>query len=153
MANTYTQLYTQFIFAPKFRLALIRPEWEDELYKYVTGIVQNRNNKMMAINGMPDHVHIFISMHPTESPSTLVREIKKASTDFIKKEKLSPQKFQWQEGFGAFSYGKSQKERVVQYVRNQKEHHRKRSFREEYLALLKAFEIDFKTEYLFDFFD
>jgi putative transposase len=153
MANTYTQLYTQFIFAPKSRQALIRSEWENELYKYVTGIVQNRKNKLMAINGMPDHIHIFVSMHPSESPSDLVREIKKASTDYIKKEKLSPHKFQWQEGFGAFSYSKSQKDRVVQYVLNQKEHHRKRSFREEYLAFLKAFEIEYQEKYLFDFFD
>ena len=153
MANTYTQLYTQFIFAPKSRQALVRSEWENELYKYVTGIVQNRKNKLMAINGMPDHIHIFVSMHPSESPSDLVREIKKASTDYIKKEKLSPHKFQWQEGFGAFSYSKSQKDRVVQYVLNQKEHHRKRSFREEYLAFLKAFEIEYQEKYLFDFFD
>nr|WP_222845866.1 IS200/IS605 family transposase [Flavilitoribacter nigricans] len=141
------------MFAVKYRQALIQPHWEKQLYQYITGIVQNRRHKMMAVNGMPDHVHIFLSMHPAEPVSVLVQEIKKASSSFIRAEKFTPHRFQWQAGYGAFSYSKSHAQRVVRYVLKQKEHHYKKSFREEYLELLKAFEIEFQTEYLFDFFD
>lgn len=153
MANTYTQLYTQLVFAVKYRQALISPNWEEQLYRYITGIIQNRKHKMMAINGMPDHIHIFLSMHPSDSISDLVRETKKASTEFIKQEKLSPLKFQWQAGYGAFSYSKSHANRVINYILNQKEHHRKKTFREEYHTFLKAFSIEYQEEYLFNFFD
>ena len=107
----------------------------------------------MAINGMPDHIHIFVSMHPAESVALLVQEVKKASTDFIKEKKFAGHRFQWQAGYGGFSYSKSHAERVVRYVLDQKAHHRKKTFREEYLALLKAFEIEYQEDYLFDFFD
>jgi REP element-mobilizing transposase RayT len=153
MANSYTQLYTQLVFAVKYREALILPDWEGQLYRYITGIIQNRKHKLMAINGMPDHIHIFISMNPDDAISDLVREVKKASTDFIKAQKLCPFKFQWQAGYGAFSYSKSHSPKVIRYVLNQKEHHRKKTFREEYIALLKAFEVAYQDQYLFDFFD
>jgi putative transposase len=153
MANAYTQLYTQFVFAVKNRQALIRPEWEEQLFRYITGIVQNRRHKMMAINGMPDHIHIFVSMHQAESVALLIQEVKKASTAFIKDEKLTRHHFQWQTGYGAFSYSKSHAQRVVNYVLRQKQHHRKKTFREEYLELLAAFEIEYQPEYLFDFFE
>lgn len=152
MANAYTQLYTQLVFAVKYRQALIRPDWEKHLYQYITGIVQNRRHKMMAINGMPDHIHIFVGMHPAESVSSLVQEIKKASSIFVKEKKFTSHRFQWQAGYGAFSYSKSHAHRVVNYVLKQKEHHYKKSFREEYLELLRAFEVEYQAEYLFDFF-
>ncbi len=150
MANHFTQLHVQIIFAVKYRAALINSKWETELYKYLTGIIQERGHKMLAINGMPDHIHIFIGLNPNESISNLVRETKKASTNFIKEKKFTKNKFQWQGGYGAFSYSHSAIDRVVKYVLNQKQHHKKKTFQSEYLAFLKAFEIEYKDEYLFD---
>jgi putative transposase len=149
MANTYTQIYIQIVFAVQNRKAFIHPDWEEELFKYITGIVQNKGQKMLAINGTSNHIHLLIGMQPTCCLSDLVREIKKSSNAFIKEKKLSPFNFQWQEGFGAFSYNHSQLTNVIQYIATQKEHHKKRTFQEEYLAFLKSFEIDFKAEYLF----
>jgi len=153
MANTYSQIYIQIVFAVKNRIALIRPDWETELFKYITGIVQNKGQKMLSINGTSNHIHFFIGMKPTCCLSDLVREIKKSSNTFIKEKKFSKFNFQWQEGFGAFSYGHSQLLDVIQYIENQKTHHKKRTFKEEYLAFLKAFDIDFKDEYVFQWFD
>ena len=149
MANTFTQIYIQVVFAVQNRNALILPSWEEELFKYITGIVQNKEQKMLAINGTKNHIHFFIGMKPTCCLSDLVREIKKASSVFIKEKKFTKYKFQWQEGFGAFSYSHSQLGDVIRYIENQKEHHRRKSFKEEYLAFLRSFEIEFKEEYLF----
>jgi putative transposase len=153
MADTYTQIYIQIVFAVQNRKALIHSEWEEELYKYITGIVQNKGQKMLAINGPSNHIHIFIGMRPTCCLSDLVREIKKSSTTFIKEKNFIKYKFQWQEGFGAFSYSHSQLTNVIQYITNQKDHHRKQTFKEEYIAFLNSFEIDFKNEYLFQWID
>jgi len=153
MANTYSQIYIQIVFAVQNRNALIQPDWETELFKYITGIVQNKGQKMLSINGTSNHIHFFIGMKPSCCLSDLVREIKKSSNAFIKEKKFSKFNFQWQEGFGAFSYGHSQLSDVIQYIENQKKHHKKRTFKEEYLAFLKAFEIDFKDEYVFHWFD
>jgi len=153
MANTYSQIYIQIIFAVQNRKALIQPDWETELYKYITGIVQNKGQKMLAINGTSNHIHFFIGMKPSCCLSDLVREIKKSSNSFIKEKNFSKFHFQWQEGFGAFSYGHSQLTEVIHYIERQKEHHKKRTFKSEYLAFLKAFDIDFKDEYLFQWFD
>lgn len=150
MADTYSQIYIQTVFAVQNRKALIHPSWDEELYKYITGIVQNKGQKMLAINGTYDHIHFFIGMKPTCCLSDMVREIKKSSSTFIKDKRFTPYKFQWQEGYGAFSYGHSQLTNVIQYILNQKEHHSKRTFKEEYTALLKLFEIEFKNEYLFN---
>lgn len=150
MADTYTQIYIQVVFAVKGRDALIHHIWEEQLYKYITGIVQNKQQKMLAINGMPDHIHFFIGMKPTCCLSDLVREIKKSSNDFIQEKGLSKFKFNWQEGYGAFSYSHSQLDTVIAYINNQKEHHSKKSFKEEYLELLTKFNIEFKSEHLFD---
>ncbi|MBA3986278.1 MAG: IS200/IS605 family transposase [Flavobacteriales bacterium] len=150
MADTYTQLYIQLVFAVKGRVSLIHSNWENDLYKYITGIVQNRKHKMLAINGMPDHIHIFIGLHPEDSISDLVREIKKASNSFINEKKFCKLQFQWQSGYGAFSYSRSAIDRVVNYIHNQKEHHRKSTFKEEYLKLLKERKVEFKEEYLFE---
>ncbi len=149
MADTFSQIYIQIVFAVQKRNALIQPAWEEELYKYITGIVQNKGQKMLAINGITNHIHFFIGMKPACCLSDLVREIKKASSSFIKEKQYSKFKFQWQEGSGAFSYSHSQLTDVIRYIENQKEHHKKRTFKEEYLAFLKAFEIEFKNEYLF----
>jgi len=150
MADTFTQIYIQVVFAVRNRKALIQKEWEEELNKYITGIVQNKGQKLLAINGTKNHIHIFIGMKPNCCLSDLVREIKKASSTHIREKNFSKFPFKWQEGFGAFSYSHSQLTDVIKYIENQKEHHRKKTFKEEYLAFLKAFEIEFKNEYLFE---
>ncbi len=150
MADTYTQIYIQIIFAVQNRNALIEQSWEVELYKYITGIIKNKGQKMLQINGTPNHIHFFIGMKPTCLLSDLVREVKKSSNEFIRENKYTPYKFKWQEGFGAFSYSHSQLSSVIQYIEKQKEHHKHQTFKEEYLAFMAAFEIEFKDEYLFE---
>lgn len=148
--GTFSQIYIQVVFAVKGRNSLIHISWEDELYKYITGIITNKGQKLITINGMPDHIHILIGMKPSCCLSDLVREIKKASNTFINEKKFSKFKFEWQEGYGAFSYSHSSLDNVVGYIQSQKEHHKKKSFKAEYLDFLKKFEIDYKDEYLFD---
>ena len=150
MANTFTQIYIQTVFAVRNRVSIIKPEWEEHLYKYITGIVQNKGQKMLAINGMPDHIHFLIGMKPTCCLSDLVREVKKSSDEYINSKGFARNQFHWQEGFGAFSYSHSALDNVINYVLNQKEHHRKRSFCEEYLDMLNQFCIEYKDEYLFE---
>jgi len=150
MAGTFSQIYIQVVFAVKGRDNLIHKLWEEELYKYITGIVQNKEQKMLAINGMPDHIHFIVGMKPSCCLSDLVREIKKFSNDFIKEKKFTEFKFHWQEGYGAFSYSHSNLDKAIKYIMNQKEHHRKKTFQEEYMEFLKKFEIEFKDEYLFE---
>ena len=153
MGDTYTQLYIQLVFAVKARKSFIQNAWEEKLYKYITAVVQNDRHKMLAINGMPDHIHIFLGLNPAIAISDLVKDIKRASNNWINDERLIKGKFEWQAGYGAFSYGKSQIDRVCKYIQDQKEHHSKRSFKAEYKGLLKLFEIAFKDEYLFEFYD
>lgn len=150
MPGTYSQIYIQTIFAVKGRKSLIHKEWEERLYKYITGIVQNKEQKMLAINGMSDHIHFFIGMRPSCCLSDLIREIKKSSNDFIKENKFSKFQFAWQEGYGAFSYSHSQLDTVITYIMNQKEHHRKKTFKEEYTGFLKKFNVQFDERYLFE---
>jgi putative transposase len=150
MANTYTQIYVHLVFAVKHRQALIQEEWENRLYQYIIGIVEQRKHKILAIGGMPDHIHIFLGWSADESISDLVREIKKASNAWIKEQNLSPFKFEWQNGYGAFSYGRSQIAAVCRYIQNQKEHHRKKSFQAEYVKLLEVFGVEYDEQYLFD---
>ena len=150
MPNTFTQIYIHSVFAVQGRQSLIRPEWEVKLYKYITGIVQNKNQKMLAINGMPDHIHFLIGMKPACCLSDLVREVKKSSNDYIKDNKFTKYKFSWQEGFGAFSNGHSQLDKVIAYIKNQKIHHKKKTFKEEYLGLLQKYQIKFEDKYLFE---
>lgn len=149
--STYSQIYIQIVFGVKHRDALISPKWEDELYKYITGIIQQKGQKVLAINGTVDHLHILIGMKPTCNLSDLVREFKKASSVFIREKRFCPFKFEWQEGFGAFSYSHSALENVIRYIDNQKEHHRKSTFKEEYIQFLDKFKIDYKSEYLPNF--
>ncbi len=153
MSSTYTQIYIQVVFAVKYRQSLILPTWETELYKYITGIVQNKEQKMLAINGMPDHLHFLIGMKPSCCLSDLVREVKKSSNEFINEKGFCPSKFQWQEGFGAFSYSHSSLDNVIGYIMRQKEHHKKQTFKDEYLTFLKNFSIEYKDEYLFEWID
>ncbi|MCE3260284.1 MAG: transposase [Bacteroidetes bacterium] len=151
MADTYSQIYIQIVFAVKRRVPLIHPSWENELYKYITGIVQKKGQILIAINGVSDHIHILIAMKPTCCLSDLVREIKKSSNEYIKTNNFCQARFSWQEGFGAFSYNQSQLDRIVNYISRQKEHHAKISFKSEYITLLKEFDVNFKEEYLFEF--
>ncbi|QAA81081.1 IS200/IS605 family transposase [Aequorivita sp. H23M31] len=149
-SGTFSQIYIQLIFAVKGRGSLILPSWEDELYKYITGIVQNKNQKMLAINGVPDHIHILIGMKPACCLSDLVREVKKSSNKFINEKKFSKYKFDWQDGYGAFSYSHSALDNVIKYIQNQKEHHKRQSFKEEYRLFLEKFKVEFREEYLFE---
>jgi len=153
MGDTFSQIYIQTVFAIKNRDAAIKESWEEELYQYITGIVQNKGQKMIAINGIHNHIHLLIGMKPSCCLSDLVREVKKSSSMFVKEKKLTKTAFQWQEGFGAFSYGQSQLNDVVTYIEKQKEHHRKKTFKDEYTSFLKAFQIEFKGDYLFDWID
>ena len=154
MANTYSQIYIQLIFATKFRDNRIAEQNRDEIKKYICGIFNNKQQKVIAIYANPDHVHIFFSYKNLKlSIPDLVKIVKTETTNFINENQLSSVRFAWQEGYGAFSYSKSQKEKVTNYVLNQKEHHQKRTFKEEYMEFLKKYEIEFKDEYLFEFYD
>ncbi len=153
MPGSYSQIYIQIIFAVKGRQSLINESWEEDLYKYITGIVENKNQKMLTINGMPDHIHLLIGMKPSCCLSDLIREIKKSSNEFINKRNISRYKFAWQEGFGAFSYSQSALDSVVKYIGNQKMHHMKKSFKSEYVEFLNKFNVDFKDEFLFEWYD
>jgi len=151
--STFSQIYIQVVFAVKGRQSLVSPKWEEELYKYITGIVSNKGQKLIAINGMPNHIHILIGIKPSCCLSDLVREIKKSSNEFINVKKFSKLKFEWQEGYGAFSYSHSALNNVIAYIQKQKEHHKRKSFREEYEDFLMKFEIEYKKEYLFEWID
>jgi|SRR6218665_803707 len=148
MANTYTQLHIQFVFAVKYRKALIAPEWKDKLHKYITGIIQSHQHKMLCINSMPDHIHIFIGMRPTQSISSLMQNVKSETTKWIKEQNLCTN-FAWQEGYGAFSYSRSHVPNVIRYIENQEQHHKKETFLEEYQKQLRAFEIEYDDRYIF----
>lgn len=150
MADTYSQLYIQIVFSVKGRQNLISKKWKDEIYKYITGIITNQKQKLISINGMPDHIHILVGIKPNIALSDLVRDIKSNSSKFINEQKWINGKFEWQTGYGAFSYGHSQLTPVIKYIENQEEHHKTKTFREEYITFLNLFNIDFKNEYLFD---
>lgn len=153
MADTFSQIYIQVVFAVKGRHSLISDSWEEELFKYITGIVSNKGQKMLVINGMPDHIHFLIGMKPSCCLSDLVREIKKSSNEWVNGKISSKTKFQWQEGYGAFSYSHSSLNNVIAYIQNQKGHHQKRTFKEEYQEFLTKFQIEVKDEYLFEWID
>ncbi len=150
MANTYTQIYIQIVFAVKGRQNLISKENREELHKFITGIVSNRGQKLFAVFAMPDDVHILVSIGPTIALSDLVRDIKAGSSKFINEKKWMNEKFSWQEGYGAFSYSKSGVDSVVKYILNQEEHHKIKSFKNEYLDFLEKFQIDYDSKYLFE---
>ncbi len=151
MANTYTQMYVQIVFAVKHRAALIPKEHKEEVHKYITGIISKRKQKLLAIHAMPDHIHIFIGFKPTIKISDLVRDIKTASSQFIREQRYTPFQFSWQNGYGAFTYAHSQIDRVCKYIQNQEQHHQKKKFKDEYLEFLAKFDVEFEEDYLFDF--
>lgn len=153
MANTYTQIYVQIVFAVRERDGLIAPEWKEELFKYIAGIIKNRGQKLIAIGGVADHIHILIAISPDIALSNLVRDIKTASGKWINGRRLVRGKFYWQEGFGAFSYSKSQLDDVAKYVLNQEIRHREQSFKHEYIGMLSKFDVDYDERFVFDFFE
>jgi REP-associated tyrosine transposase len=151
LANTFSQIYIQTVFAVSNRQSLIKPEFKEDLYKYVSGIVSNQGQKLIAINGVADHVHILIGLRPAMALADLVQEIKADSTNFINKNRWVRGRFNWQEGYGAFSYGHSRLDTIIRYIQNQEKHHKRRSFKNEYLTLLRKFDIAFEDKYVFDF--
>jgi len=153
MPNTYSQIYLQFVFAVKGRDSLISKNNKEELQRYMSALAQNRNLKMLAINCMPDHTHLFVGIKPTVRISDLIKEIKVESNEFINSKKWIRGRFNWQEGYGVFSYSNSHVDSVVKYVLNQEVHHQKKTFKQEYYELLKEFEIPFEEKYLFEFMD
>jgi putative transposase len=149
MANTYTQIHIQAVFSVQNRDAIINPLWQEQLYKYVTAIIQNREHKLLAIGGMPDHVHILFGFRPIQSLSDLMHDIKEGSSKWINEKGLTQCRFSWQAGYSAFSYARSDIKNVIRYILNQSEHHKKITFMEEYVALLQEFEIDYDLRYIF----
>lgn len=153
MPGTYSQIYIQIVFAVKGRENLIGKSWKDELHKYIAGIIKQKEQKPIIVNGMPDHIHAFIGLRPVMSIADIVRDIKNNSSNFINDKKFVKGKFSWQEGYGAFSYSHSHIDNVYQYILNQEEHHKKKTFKEKYIEFLKKFEIAHDEKYLFDFID
>lgn len=149
MPNTYTQIHMQFVFAVKYRRALIAPEWKERLHQYITGIFHHNAHKMLQINSMPDHIHILVGFRPSQSISSMIQNVKSESSKWIQRQNLCDSKFAWQEGFGAFSYSKSHVPRVIKYIKNQEQHHRKVSFLDEYKKLLRRFEVEYDEKYIF----
>ncbi|MDR1729844.1 MAG: IS200/IS605 family transposase [Prevotellaceae bacterium] len=149
MANTYTQIHIHSVFAVQNRLALIKTDWQDRLYQYIIAIIQNHGHKVLSIGGMPDHVHVLFGFRPTQSLSELMQQVKRNSSEWINKEKLALGKFSWQEGYGAFSYSKSQITQVAKYIENQEEHHKKKTFIEEYRKILEDFGLEYNERYIF----
>jgi len=153
MANTYTQLYIQFVFSVKGRENLVKESFREELEKVICGIITNHNCKTYAIYCNPDHIHIFVGMHPNISCSKLMEQVKSGSSNWLNEKKYIPTKFNWQKGFGAFTYSKSHIHNVVKYVLNQPVHHKKESFKDEYLVLLEKYEIEYDPKYLFEWYE
>ena len=151
MANTYSQIYVQVVFAVSGRANLIKSEWKEELYKYIAGIVRNNKQKLIAVGGVADHIHLLLGIEPNIKLSDLVRDIKANSSRLINEKRFVRGKFSWQEGFGAFSYSRSQIDAVIGYIQNQEIHHAKQTFRDEYSKLLQKFAVEFNEKYLFDF--
>lgn len=150
MAGTFSQLYVQVVFAVKGRENLIRKEFRTEIFEYIAGIIRGKNQKPIIVNGVGDHVHLFVGLRPSMSISDLVRDVKNNSSNFINSKKYVAGKFSWQEGYGAFSYSQSQIDSVFNYIKNQESHHQKRTFREEYLDMLEKFKVSYDEKYLFD---
>ena len=153
MANTYKKLYLQIVFAVKNRNAVLHKSWRSSLFQYIFGVVNQRGHYCYAVNGYSDHIHIFFDYKGHELISDLVREIKKISNAYINKKGLTPHKFEWQSGYGIFSHGSREKDVIINYIKNQEKHHMQKSFKKEYIQLLKSYEIEFQNEYVFEFYD
>ncbi|MBL7839574.1 MAG: IS200/IS605 family transposase [Cyclobacteriaceae bacterium] len=150
MAGTFSQIYIQIVLAVKGRENLISKSWKDDLHKYISGIIKGKEQKPIIVNGMSDHLHVFVGLNPSMRVSDLVRDIKNNSSNFINDQKLVAGRFSWQEGYGAFSYSRADVRNVYNYILNQEEHHRKKTFKEEYEGLLKEFSVEFNKKYLFE---
>jgi putative transposase len=153
MPGTFSQVYIQYVFAVKGRQNFIKKDFDQELYKYISGIITGKEQKSLAVNGMPDHVHVLVGLKPAMRISDLIRDIKNNSSNFINEKGWLKQKFSWQDGYGGFSYSQSNFGKVIDYIKNQKQHHAKRTFRQEYLSFLRKFDIPFEDKYLFEFYD
>lgn len=149
MANSYTQIHLQLILAVRSRKGIINPSWEKELYRYISGIIERNNHKLLAINGVPDHLHILIGMRPNQSISELMQQIKANSSKWINQKGFVLGRFEWQSGYSAFSYDRTAIKNVIRYIENQKEHHGVTTFKEEYIGLLKEHNIDYDERYIF----
>ncbi len=149
MAGTFSQIYIHYVFAVKGRENLLHKPWRDEVFKYISGIIKGKNQKPIILNGVEDHVHVFVGLKPAMCISDLARDIKNNSSNFINQQRFLKGKFSWQEGYGVFSYAHSQIDNVYQYIVSQEEHHRKKNFKEEYIDFLKRFEIEYNEKYLF----
>jgi len=149
MANTYTQIHIHTVFAVADRMSLIKVEWQDQLYMYITTIIQKHGHKVLAIGGMPDHVHILFGFRPTQTLSSLMQEVKRDSSEWINKKKLTPGRFSWQGGYGAFSYSRSHIPSVVKYIMTQESHHKDKSFIMEYKEILEKFTVEYDNNYIF----
>jgi len=150
MAGTFSQIYIQCVFAVKGRENLLKKGWRQEVFRYISGIIKNKNQKTIIVNGVSDHVHLFVGLKPSMAISDLIRDVKNNSSNFINEKRFVPGKFSWQEGYGAFSYSQNQIDRVYQYILNQEDHHRKTTFKDEYNELLNEFEVSYDDNYLFD---
>ncbi len=150
MPNTYTQLYIQIVFTVKGKQNLIPKSKQEELFKYISGIISNKGHKSIIVNGMSDHIHLFVGLKPSISISELARDVKNNSSKFINKSGWLKNNFSWQEGFGAFSYSNSQIDKVYNYILNQEKHHQEKTFKKEYTELLDEFDVDYLEKYLFD---
>ena len=148
MGNTYTQIHIQIIFVVKYRLGLIGEDWKQELYKYISGIVEKQRHKILIINGVKDHIHLLIGLRPHQSLADLVQDIKGSTSKWINEKKFLKIKFAWQEGYGAFSFSQSHLTKVIDYIKNQEKHHQKKSFADEYKAFLKAFDVKYDDRFL-----
>ncbi len=153
MPGTFSQVYIQMVFAVRGRENLINRKWGTELHKYISGIIKGKNQKPIIVNGMPDHIHALVGLRPAMSIADLIRDVKNNSTNFINKSKFVKGKFEWQEGYGAFSYSHSHISNVYDYILNQEKHHAKKTFKEEYLEFMKKFEIEYDDKYLFEWYD
>ena len=150
MAGTFSQIHIQLVFAVHGRSNLLLDSWRSNLFEYISGIVRGKEQKSIIVNGMPDHVHILVGLKPAMAIADLVRDIKNNSSNWVNDRSLVRGEFRWQAGYGAFSYGHSQLDKVYRYILNQERHHRKISFREEYLEFLERFEIEYQNRYLFN---
>lgn len=153
MANTYTQMNVHAVFSVKGRANFISQNWHDELHRYIAGILTETKNYSLAVGGFKDHIHIFFELNPTESVSKILQNVKSKSSKWINTKRFVPGKFEWQAGYGAFTYSRSQRNDVIKYIMSQEEHHRKRSFKDEYLDLLRKNEIKYEDAYLFEFYE
>ena len=150
MSGTYSQIYIQYVFTVKGKQNLLRKPWREDVFKYISGIIKEKGQKPIIVNGIEDHVHVFVGIKPSMNISDLVRDIKNNSSKFINEQKFLPVKFAWQEGYGVFSYSHSHIDNVYKYIANQEEHHKKMTFKEEYLDFLKKFQVEYNEKYLFD---